>query len=181
MEIDSGIPSIWKFLSSARIEKGNPVSKKGSSVERVRKTLHDLGIQTQVQELPGSTRTASEAARAVGSTVGQIVKSLVFVTSSGLPLLILTSGSNHVNEDQVAAVVGEMISFADPATVREETGFAIGGVSPYGLKKELPIYIDQDLLQYERVWAAAGSSHAVFDIPPQILVDSTQGKVISVC
>lgn len=156
------------------------MSKKISSVDRVKGVLQGLGVPVQVQELPHSTRTAVEAAEAVGSSVDQIVKSLVFITPAGQPVLILTSGSNQVNEEQVAKLVGEKIKFADAATVREQTGFAIGGVSPYGLKKEIPIYIDRDLLQHELVWAAAGSSHAVFSIPPQDLVDTTQGKVISV-
>lgn len=149
-------------------------------MERVRGVLDTLGIPIQVQELPHSTRTAVEAAQAVGSTVEQIVKSLVFISAVDIPLLILTSGSNHVNEKHVGKLIGEKIRFADAAFVREQTGFAIGGVSPYGLKKEIPIYIDRDLLEHDLVWAAAGSSHAVFSITPQDLVETTEGKVISV-
>lgn len=156
------------------------MSKKNSSVERVKGVLDTLGISSQVQELPHSTRTAVEAAQAVGSKVAQIVKSLVFISAEEIPILILTSGSNQVNEKHVGKQIGEKIRFADAAFVREQTGFAIGGVSPYGLTKEIPIYIDRDLLQHDLVWAAAGSSHAVFSINPQDLVETTQASVISV-
>jgi prolyl-tRNA editing enzyme YbaK/EbsC (Cys-tRNA(Pro) deacylase) len=152
-----------------------------SSTQRVEDTLKALGIPAIVQELPDSTRTAKEAAAAAQCQVGQIVKSLVFQTAGGQkPILILTSGANHVNEKLVGAQIGEEIKFASPDFVREETGFAIGGVSPYGLKKEIPIYIDQDLLDHPIIWAAAGSHHAVFSIQPQILVSTTGCQIISV-
>lgn len=156
------------------------MSKKNSSVERVKAVLEKMDIPIQVRELPHSTRTAVEAAEAVKSTVGQIVKSLVFNTPAGQPVLILTSGSNQVDEKHVGRLLGEKIHFADAEYVRAQTGFAIGGVSPYGLKKEIPIYIDRDLMHHKLVWAAAGSSHAVFSISPQDLVGTTQGEVISV-
>jgi Cys-tRNA(Pro) deacylase len=156
------------------------MSKKNSSVKRVKAALEKLDVAIQFQELPQSTRTAVEAAQAVQSSVGQIVKSLVFMTATKQPLLILTSGSNQVDENLVSSVLGEKIRFANADFVRQHTGFAIGGVSPYGLQKEIPIYIDRDLLQYELVWAAAGSSHAVFSISPQKLIDTTSGKVISI-
>lgn len=151
-----------------------------NSTQRVRDALEALGLPARVQELPRSTRTAVEAAAAVGSSVGQIVKSLVFRTSSGKPLLILTSGANQVDEGLVSQVVGEKIQFADPDFVREQTGFAIGGVSPYGLVQQLPIYIDRDLLAHPLVWAAAGSPRAVFSIAPDDLVRTSRGTVIDV-
>jgi len=156
------------------------MSEKKSSVQRVRAALEELQIPVQLKELPQSTRTALEAAEAVQSSVGQIVKSLVFTNANNQPLLILTSGSNHVDEKKVGQALGYQICFANADIVRQETGFAIGGVSPYGLKKKIPIYIDRDLLQHELVWAAAGSSYAVFSISPQDLVDTTGGKVITV-
>ena len=156
------------------------MSKKNFSVERVKAALKELAIPIQLQELPQSTRTAVEAAEAVQSSVGQIVKSLVFITPDDQPLLILTSGSNKVDEEFVSSSLGQEIRFANADIVRQQTGFAIGGVSPYGLKKKIPIYIDRDLLAYEQVWAAAGSSHAVFCISPQDLVKTTAGVVISV-
>ena len=152
-----------------------------SSVQRVIDTLTGLDIHSQVKELPDSTRTAQEAANAVDCHLGQIVKSLVFQTKSSLkPILILTSGENQVNENMVGELLGEEIKFAPARFVREQTGFAIGGVSPYGLIKEIPIFIDEDLLKYEVIWAAAGSHNAVFSIAPQQLVTTTGARVISV-
>jgi prolyl-tRNA editing enzyme YbaK/EbsC (Cys-tRNA(Pro) deacylase) len=157
------------------------MAKKNSSVERVEEVLRSLDIPVTVQELPDSTRTAKEAAAAVDCQVSQIVKSLVFITKKQQnPILILTSGANKVDEGLVSAYLGEDIQFASADLVREETGFAIGGVSPYGLKKEIPIYIDRDLLDHSLIWAAAGSHHAVFSIKPQILVKTTGGRVIPV-
>jgi len=152
-----------------------------SSTQRVKDALEKLGIPVTVQELPDSTRTAVEAAAAAKCQVGQIVKSLIFQTVTRQePVLILTSGANKVDEKLVGAQLGEPIQFAPPNFVREETGFAIGGVSPYGLIKEIPIYIDRDLLDHSIIWAAAGSHHAVFSIQPQTLIDTTGAKVISV-
>jgi prolyl-tRNA editing enzyme YbaK/EbsC (Cys-tRNA(Pro) deacylase) len=157
------------------------MEQKKSSVQRVIDALSELDIHSQVKELPDSTRTAQEAANAVNCHLGQIVKSLVFQTKSSLkPVLILTSGENQVNEKKVSEVLGDEIKFAPARFVREHTGFAIGGVSPYGLKKEIPILFDEDLLKYEVIWAAAGSHNAVFSIPPQQLVTTTGAKVISV-
>ena len=157
------------------------VDKKYSSVQRVEYALKSKNIPTNVLDLPNSTRTAKEAAAAVNCLVGQIVKSLVFQSVISLqPILILTSGSNQVDEKLVGAQIGEQIQFAPAEFVREETGFAIGGVSPVGLKKEIPIYIDQDLLQYDLLWAAAGSHQAVFSIQPQVLVNSTGAVIIAV-
>ena len=155
--------------------------KKHSSVQRVENALKSQNIPTNVLNLPNSTRTAKEAAAAVNCLVGQIIKSLVFqFVISQQPILILTSGSNQVDEKLVGAQIGELIQFAPAEFVREETGFAIGGVSPVGLKKEIPIYIDQDLLQYDLLWAAAGSHHTVFSIQPQVLVNSTGAIIIAV-
>jgi len=155
--------------------------KKYSSVQRVEYALKSQNIPTNVLDLPNSTRTAKEAAAAVNCLVGQIVKSLVFQSViSQQPILILTSGSNQVDEKLVGPQVGEQIQFAPAEFVREETGFAIGGVSPVGLKKDFPIYFDQDLLQYDLIWAAAGSHHAVFSIQPQVLVNSTGAIIIAV-
>jgi prolyl-tRNA editing enzyme YbaK/EbsC (Cys-tRNA(Pro) deacylase) len=157
------------------------MAKLNSSVNRVEDQLRSLEIPVTIQELPDSTRTAKEAAAAVNCQVEQIVKSLVFRTKAGKkPILILTSGSNQVNEKTVGAQLGEEIEFAPPDFVREETGFAIGGVSPYGLIKEIPIYLDQDLLEHGLIWAAAGSHHAVFSINPQDLVSTIDCQVISV-
>lgn len=157
------------------------MDQKKSSVQRVIDALSEMNIKTQVKELPDSTRTALEAAKAVDCELGQIVKSLVFQTKSSLkPVLILTSGSNQVDEKKAGEFLGEEIKFASARFVREQTGFAIGGVSPYGIKKGIPILIDEDLLKYEIIWAAAGSHNAVFSISPRDLTATTGGRVISV-
>lgn len=151
------------------------------SARKVQAALQALGLPCQVVELPASTRTAPEAAQAVGCQVGQIVKSLVFRTqTSRRAVLVLVSGSNRVNEDRLAEVVGEAVVKAEAEFVREQSGFAIGGVPPVGHHRPLPTYIDQDLLQYAEVWAAAGTPHAVFKLNPHELPRITGGEVIKV-
>lgn len=151
------------------------------SARKVQAALQALGLPCQVVELPASTRTAPEAAQAVGCQVGQIVKSLVFRTqTSRRAVLVLVSGSNRVNEDRLAEIVGEVVVKAEAEFVREQSGFAIGGVPPVGHHRPLPTYIDQDLLQYAEVWAAAGTPHAVFKLNPRELPCITGGKVIKV-
>ncbi len=157
------------------------MAKKISSVKRVADVLKSLDLPVTVQELPDITRTAKEAAAAAKCQVSQIVKSLVFQTvASQKPILILASGANKVDEKLVGAQLGEEIKFASPNFVRKETGFAIGAVSPYGLIKEIPIYIDQDLLDHAIIWAAAGSHHAIFSIQPQTLIRTTGCQIISI-
>ena len=152
------------------------------SAQKVQKELLARGIQAKVVELPDSTRTAVEAAQAIGCTVAQIVKSLVFRgTQSGNAILIEASGINRVNEKVVSQVVGEPIVKADADFVREKTGFAIGGIPPVGHISPLgAVIIDEDLLQYAELWAAAGTPHAVFPLTPQELLTLTSGKVISI-
>ena len=157
------------------------MEEKISGVQRVTAALKELNISVEIKELPHSTKTAIEAAAAVDCQVGQIVKSLIFQTiNNRKPILVLTSGSNHVDEIHVGELIGEEIKFASARFVREQTGFAIGGVSPFGLKNEIPTYIDEDLLGYKVIWAAAGSHNAVFSIAPQELTSITSGLVISV-
>ena len=120
--------------------------------------------------MPASTKTAKEAAEAIGCAVGQIAKSLVFRgRESGRPLLIIVSGTNRVNEPAFAALVGEPIERATPGFVRETTGYAIGGIPPVGLIRPMSVWMDRDLLGYEQIWAAAGTPFAVFSIPPREL------------
>lgn len=152
-----------------------------SNAQKVQDALDRLGTPLQVVELPISTRTAQEAANAVGCQVGQIVKSLVFRGErSGKPYLILVSGSNRADESHLSVLLGEPIRKADAEFVRAQTGFAIGGVPPVGHSQHLDTWIDRDLLQYTEVWAAAGTPNAVFRLTPQELVRITQGKVIEV-
>jgi prolyl-tRNA editing enzyme YbaK/EbsC (Cys-tRNA(Pro) deacylase) len=151
------------------------------SARKVQAALSVLGLPCQVVELPASTRTASEAAQAVGCQVGQIVKSLIFRTqTSRRAILVLVSGSNRVDERKLAAIIGEPILKAEADFVREQTGFAIGGVPPVGHIRPLPAFVDEDLLQYEEVWAAAGTPNAVFKIDPRELPRITGGELIKV-
>jgi prolyl-tRNA editing enzyme YbaK/EbsC (Cys-tRNA(Pro) deacylase) len=149
-----------------------------TSAMKVQSALHNLGLECKVVELPGSTRTAVEAAQAVGCTVGQIVKSLMFRgKGSGRPLLALVSGSNRVDEKKLAALAGEPTEKADAEFTRLHTGFAIGGIPPLGHVEKIETFIDEDLLQYSEVWAAAGTPHAVFPIRPADLVRAAGAKV----
>lgn len=151
------------------------------SAQKVQQALQALGVTLQVVELPDSTRTAIEAAQAVGCQVGQIVKSLVFKTKrSQRALLVIASGSNRVDEKLIEARIGEPLGKADAEFVRQQTGFAIGGVPPLGHASPLLTFIDQDLLQYERVWAAAGTPHAVFELNPADLARMTGGEIIPI-
>ncbi len=151
------------------------------SAQKVQDALHAFGVSCQVVELPASTRTAQEAAEAVGCQVGQIIKSLVFKgKNTANPILVLTSGANRVNEKIVSKQVNEPIKKADADFVRVKTGFAIGGVPPVGHKERLETFLDQDLLQYDEIWAAAGTPHAVFKLTPSDLKKITEGQVIAV-
>ncbi len=142
-----------------------------SSAQRVQDELERLGVSANVLHLERPTRTAAEAAEAVGCTLGQIAKSLVFRAGrSGRAVLVITSGSNRVSEALVAEKLGEPIERAEPEFVRQATGFAIGGVPPVGLVAEVAAFFDQDLLQHTTIWAAAGTPHALFEIDPADLL-----------
>jgi len=152
-----------------------------SSARKVQEALTKYGLSCQVVEMPQTTRTAEDAAQAVGSTVGQIVKSLIFRgKQTGKPILVATSGANRVNEKKLAQRLGEPIGKADPDFVRERTGFAIGGVPPAGHASPLEVYIDEDLMQFEEIWAAAGTPRAVFKLTPADLLKITGGTVVPV-
>lgn len=152
-----------------------------TSAQKVQDAIHALGYDYTVIEFENSTRTALEAAERVGCEVGQIVKSLVFQgKNSGKPILILTSGANRVDVKRIKAHAEEKIGRADPAFVRERSGFAIGGIPPLGHLNPMETYIDEDLLQYEKVWAAAGTPNAVFEMDANQLKKMTGGNVITV-
>lgn len=130
--------------------------------------------------MPASTRTAAEAAAAVGCTVGQIIKSLIFrTTTHDAPILVLASGANRVDETRLAELVGAPIAKADAAFVRMHTGYAIGGVAPVGHPQPLRTFIDADLLVYEQLWAAAGTPNSVFALRPDDLQMLTDGTVVA--
>lgn len=155
-----------------------PLSKSAQSVQNV---LSQHGLTSRVVELSASTRTAQEAADAIGCTVAQIAKSLIFCTKeSRAPILILTSGVNRVNEKIIEGYVGEKIEKATPDFVREVTGFAIGGVPPVGHKQTLKTFIDEDLLVLGELWAAAGTPNAVFNLQAKDLELLTNGKIVSI-
>ena len=151
------------------------------SAQKVQQALQVMGFALQVVELPDSTRTAAEAAQAVGCQVGQIVKSLVFKAKrSQRPVLVVASGANRVNEKAIEAFIGEPLGRADADFVRQRTGFAIGGVPPVGHSEQLETFIDEDLLQHAEIWAAAGTPNAVFRLTPGDLVRMTGGRVIKI-
>ena len=139
-----------------------------------------LGPRYQVVEFDASTATAAEAAAAVGAGVGQIAKSLVFRCKSGRPVLVVASGANRVDERKVGAILGEKIERADADFVRENTGFAIGGVPPVGHVVTPAVLLDQDLQAFEVIWAAAGTPNAVFRLRPADLAALTGGRFVDI-
>ena len=151
------------------------------SAQKVQDALRNLGFNLTVIENTESARTAQEAADRVGVTLGQIVKSLIFKGKiSGKPILVLTSGSNRVDEKRIKAYAGEKIGRAEPDFVRVVTGYAIGGVPPIAHVQQMETYLDEDLMQYDVIWAAAGTPNAVFELTPDDLQKMTGGKVIQV-
>jgi Cys-tRNA(Pro) deacylase len=151
------------------------------SAQKVQDALHDLGFDLTVIENSESTRTAQEAAERVGVTLGQIVKSLIFKGKvSGKPILVLTSGANRVDEKRIKAYAGEKIERADANFVREVTGYAIGGIPPIGHANPMETYLDEDLLQYDLIWAAAGTPNAVFELTPHDLQQMTEAKIAQI-
>lgn len=148
-----------------------------AAAARVVEALRAAGVTTEVKEFAESTHTAEEAAAAIGTTVGQIVKSLVFLVGE-TPILALVSGTNRVDTGKLAAAVGGKVRRADAESVRTATGYAIGGVPPLGHATPLRTFLDRDLLRYETVWAAAGTPNAVFAITPGELRRVTNAEVI---
>lgn len=160
-------------------EDTSPARELSRSARRVAEELRRRGAVVDVIELPASTRTAGEAAAAVGCEVARIAKSLVFrAAQTGRPVLVIASGSNRVDVAAIATHLGEKIVRADPDWVRETTGFAIGGIPPVAHVTEPVTYIDEDLLQLDEVWAAAGTPNAVFRIRPVDLLSVTGGTVL---
>lgn len=147
------------------------------TAQKVAEAARELGLDIIVKEFSETTRTAEDAANAIGCTVAQIVKSLLFVVDDQ-PVMALVSGPNRLDEKKLAALAGvskKKVKRAKADIVREATGFAIGGVPPFGHKTRLPIYIDQDFWQFEVIWAAAGTPNAVFAIRPDDLMRATAG------
>ncbi len=151
------------------------------SAQKIQDLIKSLGYDYAVIEQAESTRTAQEAADRAGCELGQIVKSLIFRgKTSGKPILVLTSGANRVDEKRIAEYAGEPIGRADPDFVRTVTGFAIGGVPPIGHTEKMETYLDEDFLQYQTIWAAAGTPNAIFELRTDDLQKMTGGKVVRV-
>jgi prolyl-tRNA editing enzyme YbaK/EbsC (Cys-tRNA(Pro) deacylase) len=149
-----------------------------SSVERVQDALRKRGLQAEVLELSSSTRTAVDAAATLGCEVAQIAKSLVFVSADGRHVLVIASGINRVDEKKLAALFGQSLKRASADQVREMSGFAIGGVPPLAHKQEpAAVFVDEDLLAHEVIWAAAGSPNAVVRLTGEELVAISGGTV----
>jgi prolyl-tRNA editing enzyme YbaK/EbsC (Cys-tRNA(Pro) deacylase) len=149
------------------------------NAQRVETALRERGSAAEVIQVPDSTRTAVEAAAALGTTAAQIVKSLVFV-SNNAPLLVLTSGSERVSTEKLRAIVGGKVTRPDADAVRRLTGYAIGGIPPLAHDTPARVLMDPHLLDYDIVWAAAGTPHAVFGIAPQELQRITRAELVDV-
>ena len=150
------------------------------TTQKVVDTAHNLGLDIEIKEFADSTRTAEEAAHAVGCTVAQIVKSLLFIVAAQ-PTMALVSGINRLDERKLADLCGvcrKQVKRSDADMARDITGFAIGGVPPFGHTTRLPTYIDADLQPFDMIWAAAGTPQAVFAITPQELINATNGVVV---
>ncbi|MCI5076521.1 YbaK/EbsC family protein [Oricola sp.] len=157
------------------------VPKPGSSMERVAKDAERLGLQIELRVMDQSTRTAEDAAAACGCAVGQIVKSLVFENAeNGALVLLLVSGDHNADLDYISTRYGLKLKRCDGRRVRDETGFAIGGVAPVGHKAPIATWLDESLLGYAIVWAAAGRPDSVFSVDPKALTDAVKPQVIAV-
>jgi Cys-tRNA(Pro) deacylase len=157
------------------MQKLSPIARK------VQDALAAHGLNSPVVELTDTTRTAQDAANALGCRLEQIVKSLVFKgKKTGQPVLVIASGANRVNTKAIAKLIDERVQMAAPEFVLETTGFAIGGVPPLAHANPLKTFIDEDLLQLAELWAAAGTSHAMFKLTPHDLLDLTGGQVVSI-
>ena len=157
------------------------LSSLGPSVKRVQDALAAAGGGHTVVALAQSARTSAQAASALGCRVDQIAKSLVFRGErSQMPVLVIASGGNRVDEGKVAALIAEPIGRADADFVRHRTGFAIGGVAPVAHAEPLTILIDEDLFRWSEIWAAAGHPNTVFKLTPDDLVRLTGGRVATV-
>lgn len=153
-----------------------------SSAQKVADAAQALGLNIEIVEFEQTTRSAQEAAEAIGCEVAQIVKSLCFVVN-GRSTICLVSGANQLDERKLAALAGvgrKQVKRADADTVKATTGFSIGGVPPFGHITAVRIYIDDDLMQHEIIWAAAGTPFAVFACTPAELVRVTQGEIVDI-
>ena len=149
--------------------------------QKVQVALRTLGFPHEVIELSQTTRSAAEAAQAIGCKVEEIAKSLIFKGKrTNKAVLVIASGPNRVNEKKIGEFLSEPVKMADADFVRQKTGFTIGGVPPIAHRERLETIIDEDLLQFEEIWAAAGTPNAVFRLSPADLTRMTDGRITSV-
>ena len=179
-------PSAFVYLSTCLLvyplhNSSLLMAQLSPTAQKFQDLLKSLGYDFTVIEHAESTRTAQEAADRAGCELGQIVKSMIFMgQQTGKPILVLTSGANRVDETRISEYAGEGIGRAQADFVRSVTGFAIGGVPPIGHIQKMETYIDEDFLQFETVWAAAGTPNAIFESQTEALQEMTGGKVVRV-
>jgi len=151
------------------------------SAQSVQAALNAAGLQAEVREMPASTRTAEEAAAAIGCTVDQIAKSIVFqAKDSGAAVMVIAAGGNRVDTTRLAALLGDSVRQASPEFVREATGFVIGGVPPCGHPAKIRSFIDEQLMVHDEVWAAAGTPNAVFGLKTADLPRLCAAEVVDI-
>lgn len=149
------------------------------NAQKVQTTVTSLGYDAEVVEFSASTRTSQEAAAAIGTSLAQIAKSMIFSMGDG-GVMVVTSGANRVSTDKVGALLGGKIGRADADAVRKLTGFPIGGVPPVAHLEGMIVLIDEDLTKFVDVWAAAGTPNAVFRTTPGALVEMTGGRIADI-
>jgi prolyl-tRNA editing enzyme YbaK/EbsC (Cys-tRNA(Pro) deacylase) len=147
------------------------------NAQKVQQALHAKDMDCRVVELPSSTRTAEEAAQSIGCQIGQIAKSLIFRLEDE-PILMIVSGSNRLNEKKAKKLLDRPLQRANAEWVKAQTGFPIGGIPPLGHERSMQVFIDPDLMQFEHIWAAAGTPFAVFEIPPASLHQITGAEML---
>ncbi|HUD00790.1 MAG TPA: YbaK/EbsC family protein [Rhabdochlamydiaceae bacterium] len=151
------------------------------SAQRIQDILTQHGLDIQVVEFKELTRTAQEAANVIGCEVGQIAKTLIFRgKTTSKPICVIASGKNRVDEKKIVQYLGEEIEKPDAEFVLQHTGFAIGGIPPIGFQLEMKPLVDEDLMAYQELWAAAGTPHAVFRLTPGDLLKMTEGQVANI-
>lgn len=151
------------------------------SSQRVQNILQNYNLSTKVVEFANTTRTSREAANVIGCEIAQIAKTLIFKSAkSNQPICIIASGKNRIDEKKVEQYIGESIEKPDADFVLKHTGFVIGGVPPIGYKFNIQTLIDEDLAEYEIIWAAAGTPYSVFEISPKDLIVLSQAKMVDI-
>lgn len=142
--------------------------------------LKSNNLDIKIHDFDEFTHTAQQAADALKCTVSEIAKSLIFKSASGKPILVVASGSNRVDTTKIASLLGELIDKADADFVKEKTGYTIGGVPPFAFPAKITTFIDEDLLKFDQIWAAAGTNNSVFSLTPDNLVKLSMGKIADI-